>query len=108
MGSFYVRLWGETMSDLPKYVSQNLEYLLPYWLIHLLWLLWAEIPEGQRGKVQYFYLSYQFGEQQIKLVQPTPPYERTICLVSPTALDATVVITETTTSIAMHLTSEPH
>lgn len=107
MGSFYVRLWGETMSDLPKYVSQNLEELLPCWMIHLLWLLWAEIPEGQRGKVQCFHLAGREGKQQVRLEQLIPPYERTVCLVSPKPLDATVVITETTTNITMHLTNEP-
>ena len=107
MGSFYVRLWGETMSDLPKYVSRNSEDLLPYWLIHLLWLLWYEIPPGHRGKMQHFYLSHQNGGQQIRLEQPTPPYERTICLASPEPLDVAVVITETTTGITMRLINEP-
>ncbi|WP_125116123.1 DUF960 family protein [Agathobaculum sp. Marseille-P7918] len=95
------------MSDLPKYVSRNLEDLIPCWLIHLLWMLWAEIPKKQRGKVQYFYLAVREGKQQVRLEQPIPLYERTICLASPEPLDAVVVITETATGITMHLINEP-
>lgn len=95
------------MLDLPKYVSPNLEDFTPCWLIHLLWMLWVEIPEEQRGKVQYFHLAGREGKQQVRLEQPIPPYERTVCLASPNPLDTTVVITETATGITMHLINEP-
>lgn len=95
------------MSDLPKYVSRNLEDLIPYWLIHLLWMLWAEIPKERRGKVQYFHLAVREGKQQVRLEQPIPPYARSVCLASPEPLDAVVVTTKTTTGVTMHLINEP-
>lgn len=95
------------MSELPKYVSLKLRKFIPCWLIHFLWFMWSDIPMEQRGSQQIFYLSNQTGEQQIRLVQSTPPYERKVCLSTPDPLDAAVIITKTATGITMHLTNEP-
>lgn len=91
------------MPDTSKYISRNLVNLLPGWLIHFLWYLWAQIDPESRGPIQVFDLQAVPDGQSVTLRQDAPPYEQTAVVPCPVAVIAKVVVQTTDGRIVMRL-----
>lgn len=94
------------MGNIPQFVSEDLDTVLPEWLIHFLWFIIKDIPSDQLGRQQVFELKETATGQFIRLTQNHPTYRQEFCIPCPYAVNAKVSVIHDRYKVTMQLSAE--